>query len=160
MPSQGSLDLLREPLAAELLSAGIPAHLAYTWKDGTPRVVPMWFYWTGETIAMACPPGSPKLKVIQDGTPVTVTIDYEAWPARILTVRGTASTRSIDGEAEFYGDMVHKYLGDGTEDWRAMYRKICPTVVVLTVTPGWVSLIDVANGRFPNTLEKAMATTA
>ena len=37
MPSQGSLDLLREPLAKELLSAGIPAHLAYTWKDGTPE---------------------------------------------------------------------------------------------------------------------------
>ena len=157
MPKQGSVALLQEPLALELLAAGIPAHLAYTWKDGTPRVVPMWFHWTGDAIAMVCPPDSSKLKVIKDGTPVTVSIDYEAWPARLLSVRGTATTQSIEGEAEFYDEMVRKYLGDGTDDWRAMYRKLCPTVVQLIITPEWVSLIDVAHNRFPNALEKAMA---
>jgi hypothetical protein len=117
----------------------------------------MWFHWTGDAIAMICPPGSAKLKVIGDGTPVTITIDYEAWPARVLTMRGRATTRSIDGEAEFYDEMVRKYLGDGTDDWRAMYRKLCPTVVQITVAPEWVALLDVANGRFPTALEKAMA---
>ena len=108
---------------------------------------------------MISPPGSAKLKVIEEGTPVTITIDYEAWPARVLTMRGHATTRSIDGEAEFYDEMVRKYLGEGTDDWRTMYRKLCPTVVQVTVTPEWVALIDVANGRFPTALEKAMAAT-
>ena len=45
---QGDLALLNEPLAQELLHAAIPARLAYVWSDGTPRVVPIWFQWTGE----------------------------------------------------------------------------------------------------------------
>ena len=47
MAQQGSLGLLSDPVAEELLSSVNPARLAYTWTDGSPRVVPMWFYWTG-----------------------------------------------------------------------------------------------------------------
>ncbi|HLG75712.1 MAG TPA: hypothetical protein VKX46_04820 [Ktedonobacteraceae bacterium] len=42
MPSkQGDLSLLQHPIAQTLLHSAIPARLAYTWKDGTPRVVPI-----------------------------------------------------------------------------------------------------------------------
>lgn len=37
---QGSLDLLQEPVAQQLLHAAIPAHFAYEWTDGTPPVSP------------------------------------------------------------------------------------------------------------------------
>ncbi len=30
-----------DPVAQQLLQSTIPARLAYTWRDGTPRVVPM-----------------------------------------------------------------------------------------------------------------------
>ena len=53
---QGDLALLNEPLAQELLHATIPARLAYVWSDGTPRVVPIWFQWTGQEIVMCSPP--------------------------------------------------------------------------------------------------------
>jgi hypothetical protein len=37
---QGNLDLLKDPVAQELLRSNIPAQLAYVSRDGTPRVVP------------------------------------------------------------------------------------------------------------------------
>jgi hypothetical protein len=44
MAQQGSLELLDDPVAEKLLRSAIPARLAYTWMDGTPRVVPVWFH--------------------------------------------------------------------------------------------------------------------
>jgi hypothetical protein len=58
--SQGSLELLHDPIAQELLRSTLPARLAYTWPDGTPRVVPIWFHWTGEEIVMGGPPMRPR----------------------------------------------------------------------------------------------------
>ena len=61
MPQQGSRELLNDPVASALLSSVNPARLAYTWTDGSPRVVPIWFHWTGEQLRdhaqklMACP---------------------------------------------------------------------------------------------------------
>jgi len=34
------------------------ARLAYTWADGMPRVVPIWFHFDGEVITMCSPPRS------------------------------------------------------------------------------------------------------
>jgi hypothetical protein len=46
MPQQGSLELLNDPVARTLLGSANPARLAYAWRDGGPRVVPIWFHWT------------------------------------------------------------------------------------------------------------------
>ena len=51
MPAQqGDLALLHHPVAQELLHSTNPARLAYSWHDGTPRVVPIWFHWTGQEV--------------------------------------------------------------------------------------------------------------
>ena len=44
---QGSLALLEDPVAQKMLQSTLPARLAYTWSDGTPRVVPIWWPWLG-----------------------------------------------------------------------------------------------------------------
>jgi len=41
---QGDLALLEDPVAKRLLESPVPARLAYTWTDGTPRVVPIEFH--------------------------------------------------------------------------------------------------------------------
>jgi nitroimidazol reductase NimA-like FMN-containing flavoprotein (pyridoxamine 5'-phosphate oxidase superfamily) len=64
MAQQGSLELLSDPVAEELLSSVNPARLAYTWTDGSSRVVPMWFYWTGDQVVLASPAKAPKLKAL------------------------------------------------------------------------------------------------
>jgi hypothetical protein len=49
---QGDLALLNDPVARELLHSTNLAKLAYVWTDGTPRVVPLWFAWTGEEVVL------------------------------------------------------------------------------------------------------------
>lgn len=161
MPKQGSLDLLKEPLAQELLQSAVPARLAYMWKDGTPRVVPIWFHWTGSEVLMISPELAPKARSLQDGSKVAIAIDYEAWPVRSLSIRGTLRIMPFEGVAPEYPTMVRKYLGEGADEWLAMYKQLAPKAHRLTVVPEWVGLIDLANGRLPSALEKAMnATTA
>ena len=43
--------LQTDKLAQGVLGSPIVARLAYTWHGGSPRVVPMWFHWTGEDIS-------------------------------------------------------------------------------------------------------------
>ena len=50
MTKQGDLSLLDDPVAQTLLHSTSLARLAYVWRDDTPRVVPIWFHWTGNEI--------------------------------------------------------------------------------------------------------------
>ena len=101
---QGDVGLLREPLAQELLQSKGPAHLAYTWRDGTPRVVPIGFHWNGEELVMATATDAPKTKVLTDGSKVAVSIDSDFAASKILLIRGTARLSVRSNEAK----LAHK----------------------------------------------------
>ena len=47
---KGDLRLLETPLARTLLESTIPARLAHLARDGTPRITPTWFHWTGSEL--------------------------------------------------------------------------------------------------------------
>jgi len=55
MAQQGSLGLLSDSVAKAFLESVNPARLAYSWMDGSPRVVPIWFHWTGDQFVLATP---------------------------------------------------------------------------------------------------------
>src|SRR5437870_1655729 len=85
MPSkQGDVGLLQDPVAQQLLQVKGPAHLAYTWRDGTPRVIPMGFHWNGQEIVMATTADAPKTKVLTNGSQVAVSIDSDFAASQIL----------------------------------------------------------------------------
>jgi len=87
MVRQGSPELLHDPVAEKLLGSTIPARLAYTWMDGTPRVVPVWFHWTGEQFVIGSPARAPKLKALAADPHVALTIDDHGWPYSVLSAR-------------------------------------------------------------------------
>ena len=87
---QGDLSLLQHPAAQELLHSKIPARLAYVWTDGTPRVVPIWFHWNGREVVMGTPPRAPKLKALARNPKVSLTIDDNDFPHKVLLIRGSA----------------------------------------------------------------------
>ena len=157
---QGDLSLLNDSIAQELLHSAIPARLAYVWPDGTPRVVPIWFYWTGEEIVLCSPPGAPKMKALGLEAKIALTIDTEAWPAKALIIRGTAQCRTVEGEVAEYPELVRKYLGDGAETWREQYRQMFPRPMRIAVRPEWAGVLDVAANRFPSAIEAAIAGAA
>src|SRR6188472_3508668 len=105
--------LQTDQVAQHLLGSPTMVRLAYTWRDGTPRVVPMWFHWTGQDILMGAPPNSPKMKVLTERPQVAVSIDAVDWPYQWLNVMGTASVQIVSDPVPFdeYVSMAHRYLG-------------------------------------------------
>jgi hypothetical protein len=148
-PSDTSL--LEDPVAQELLSSKRMAHLAYTWSDGTPRVVPIGFHWNGEVVTMGTPPRAPKLRVLEDRPEVAITIDDEsAWPYKALLIRGLASVEMLDDVAPEYEAAVLRYMGDefGTA-WVDGLRG--QPMARVSVRPTWVCILDFVT-RFPSAL--------
>src|SRR5947208_4380262 len=120
---QGDLSLLNDPTAQELLHSTVPARLAYTWRDGTPRVVPIWFHWNGREIVLGTPPKAPKLKTLGAHPQVALTIDSTTFPYRVLSIRGTARVEHLNDVAPEYAAAAERYFGaEQGQAWAAQLR--------------------------------------
>ncbi|MCE0762165.1 pyridoxamine 5'-phosphate oxidase family protein [Pseudonocardia kujensis] len=142
---------LDDPVARALLSSRIPARLAYCWRDGTPRVVPIWFHWDGTQIVMATPPGAPKLKALHDDVPVAVTIDSQEWPYKVLSIRGRARVSKVTGVCAEYAEAAERYFGP--EQGSAWLSRFPPEVEMwrIAIVPEQVRILDFET-RFPSGL--------
>lgn len=157
MPTQqGDLSLLNDPVAQQLLQSHIPARLAYTWTDGTPRVIPIVFHWNGSEVVLGTSPEAPKMKALEDGTTVAMVMDSDTFPYKVLHIRGTVRTDVVDGIAPEYEEAILRSLGQETGSaWLENMRPITTDMVRIVVTPEWVAIQDFET-RFPNFVEKAM----
>jgi pyridoxamine 5'-phosphate oxidase-like protein len=147
----GDLSFLDHPVAQRLLSSTEPAQLAYSWLDGTPRTIPIWFHWDGKDIVLTTPPRAPKLVALQANPQVAVSIDEHAFPYKILYVRGVASVEMLDDISPEYAAAAERYFGP--EQGRAWVEQLRgqPSARI-RVTPQWVNVIDFET-RFPSALE-------
>ena len=149
---QGDLELLQDPVAQELLRSTIPARLAYTAIDGTPRVVPIWFHWNGREFVMGTPPKAPKLKALAKNPKVALTIDDNTFPHKVLLVRGTARLDPVDGIVPEYAQAAERYFGpEQGRAWMQQLRTTMPGMMKITITPEWVGVLDFKT-RFPSAL--------
>src|SRR5713101_8559668 len=149
---QGDLELLQDPVSQELLQSKIPARLAYIATDGTPRVVPIWFHWNGREFVMATPPKAPKLKALAKNPKVALTIDDNAFPHKVLLVRGTARLESVEGIVPEYAAAADRYFEpEQARAWLAQLRTRISSMVRVTITPEWVGLLDFKT-RFPSAI--------
>jgi hypothetical protein len=149
--SQGDLELLEDPVAQELLRSTELARLAYNWLDGTPRVVPIWFHWTGETLTFGSPPRAPKLRALEHAPSVAVTIDAASgWPPHALLLRGHASVQMLDDVSDEYAAAAHRYLGD--QQGAAWVQQLSGQPMArISVRPSWAGVLDFET-RFPSAL--------
>lgn len=127
MPTQqGSVALLNDPVAQQLLHSTNLARLAYTWPDGTPRVIPIWFHWNGHALVLGTPLGAPKVHVLPHNSKVALTIDADEWPYKVLLIRGTAEVETVDGVVPEYAAAAERYFGaEQGRAWLTMCAK-CP----------------------------------
>ncbi len=154
---QGSLALLDDPVAQQLLQSTAPARLAYTWRDGTPRVVPIWFHWNGQEVVLGGPPDAPKMKVLRDGAKVALTIDSDRMPYKVLLIRGTVRLDSVEGVSPEYVASARRVLGEeGGKAWVAQVGPMLPRMARIFIRPEWVGVLDFET-RFPSAIERAMA---
>jgi Pyridoxamine 5'-phosphate oxidase len=153
---QGDVGLLQEPLAQELLQSKGPAHLAYNWRDGTPRVIPIGFHWNGEEIVMATATDAPKTKVLTNGSKVAVSIDRDFLASNILLIRGTARVDTVEGIAPEYTAMIYRTMSK--EDAEALFKEAAPLYPRMTrifIHPDWVGILDFET-RLPSAIEHAI----
>jgi hypothetical protein len=147
---QAASILKNDPDVKALLTAPHVAQLAYTWHDGTPRVVPMWIFWNGEEIVMGAPPSSPKMRVLADHPTVALNIDTTTWPYQVLSIRGTVSLQAVPIEAlaesfPEYPAMARAYLGEaGSEQFLAAQRQTFSHWMRLTLRPENVRYLNFA----------------
>ncbi len=149
---QGDLSLLQHPASQELLHSKIPARLAYIATDGTPRVIPIWFHWNGHDFVMGTPPKAPKLKALAKNPKVSLTIDENTFPHKVLLVRGTARLEPLTGIVPEYALAAERYFGpDQGKAWVQNLETMISSMVRVTITPEWVGLLDFQT-RFPSAL--------
>jgi Pyridoxamine 5'-phosphate oxidase len=150
-------EVLNDQIAQELLASTELARLAYTWKDGSPRVVPIWFHWNGSEVVLSSPRIAPKLKVLEDRPQVALTIDSSgAWPYHVLLLRGTATVEMADGVPAEYVASSDRYFGpvqgpawiDGVKQMGLKFARI-------VITPTYARILDF-DTRFPSAIEHAM----
>jgi hypothetical protein len=154
---QGDLALLDDPVAQELLHSTNLARLAYTWRDGTPRVIPIWFHWDGEAIVLGSPPNAPKVDVLPTNSKVALTIDRDEFPYHALLIRGTAHVETVEGVTPEYEASAQRYFGEEQgREWVEGVRQMSPQMTRIRVWPEWVSILDFER-RFPSAIQAAMS---
>jgi hypothetical protein len=153
---QGDVSLLREPVAQHLLQSKSPAHLAYTWRDGTPRVVPIGFHWNSQEIVLATATDAPKTKVLTDGSKVALSIDENTSPPKILQIRGTVRTDIVDGIAPEYAAMVRRTMSaEDAQTHLDQAASVYPRMTRIFIRPDWVGILDFET-RLPSAVERAL----
>jgi hypothetical protein len=157
---QGSPQLLDTPLAKRLLASAIPARLAYTAKDGTPRIAASWFQWTDGEVVMPTFIQAPhvtaparRLAALRARPDVAVSIDTESTPAQALMLRGKVQVTEVDGIDPDYAASARQYLGEeAASQYLAMADQPGTRMARITVRPTWVGLLDFAGDRLPGVM--------
>jgi Pyridoxamine 5'-phosphate oxidase len=156
---QGDLGLLRSEAARRLLGSTIPARLAYVATDGTPRIVPTWFHWTGQELVMPTFVSAPhvrhpaaRLVALRANPDVAISIDTEGNPPTALTVRGRAVVTEVDGVPPEYALSARRYLGEeAAASYLAMLDQPVTRMARIAVRPTWVGIVDF-QARMPSGL--------
>lgn len=157
MERQDIDDELSTTGAQELLTSTSAAHLAYTGKDGTPRVIPVGFFWTGEQVVIASATTSPKVMALSARPDVALAIDAGDTPdqARALSIRGRASVEIVDGVVEEYLAAARGTMdADAAAEFEQQVRGMYDQMARIAITPGWVRYYDFGAGRMPRFLQE------
>jgi hypothetical protein len=156
MKRQEIIDELSIAGAQELLDTTF-AHLAYTGPDGTPRVVPVGFFWTGEHAVISTAATAPKVAALSTRPDVALSIDGGGTPgsARALSIRGPATVEIVDGVVPEYLEAARKSMDPAAaaefeKNVRAMYDRMAR----IAITPRWVRFYDFGAGRLPRFLRE------
>lgn len=150
------LRVLKDPIAQELMQSRIPARLAYTAPDGTPRVIPIGFLWKDERLVICTIPGSPKVSALRANPKVALTIDTDSFPPHVLLVRGTATLRVVQGVPPEYLEAARKQIDDeGMPAFEEQVRALYKQMVRIDVEPEWAKVMDFET-RLPSDVERLM----
>ncbi|MEU7478979.1 pyridoxamine 5'-phosphate oxidase family protein [Lentzea sp. NPDC042327] len=135
-------EVLNRPLSQELLGRDI-ARLAFVAQDGTPRNLPVGFCWNGSEIVICTSKNARKLAMLAANPAVALTIDTEAFPPRILSVRGRAELAPVDDIPAEYLQVTKSMTPEQRAEWEADVRSLYTDGMVrIVIRPAWAKLTD------------------
>ncbi|HEX9092167.1 MAG TPA: hypothetical protein VF831_11795 [Anaerolineales bacterium] len=134
------------------------------WTDGTPRVVPIGFTWTGKELVTSSPSSAPKLLALKEGDKVTVTFDSYTPPFMVLYIRGIVHICPCDELVPDWCEAAVRMMGKaGAEGFinmsEAMLKAGAMKITRLAVEPTLAGIVEFQT-RFPSGIEKGMEAMA
>jgi Pyridoxamine 5'-phosphate oxidase len=139
-------------LAQQILETATLSRLAYDGLDGTPRVIPIGFLWTGDAVVVATHPTAPKVAALRARPRVALTIDIGSPPLSLL-LRGSAEIEVVDGIAPEYLQAAAKSMqGEELAGFEANCRETYDQMARIRIVPDWARYFDFSAGRFPEFL--------
>ncbi len=154
------IDLMNDPVVQELVKAPIHARLAYSARDGSPRVIPIGYIWNGEVFVMGSPVNAPKVKALAANPKVALTVDTDSFPPHVLLVRGEAAVEVVDGVPDEFVAASRRFIGeDGMLEWEAGVRALYKQMAIIRVTPTWAKIFDFET-RLPSPVEELIRESA
>ena len=144
-------------VARKLLQRTI-ARLAYVARDGTPRVIPIGYTWTGSAFLMNTATNAAKIKALEVNPDVALTIDTDDFPPNVLLVRGRAELEWVDGIPDEYMQMndTSYMTAEHREAWEAGVRGLYDAMYRIRVVPTWVKVLDFET-TLPSAVEELIA---
>lgn len=141
--TQGDVRLLDHPVAVRLLASRELARVAYVAADGTPRVFPTFFHWTGEELVLPTFAGAKKIPAIRASPAVAVTIDTLSMPPEVLLLRGVAEVDEREGMLPEYVAAQRRYAGVQQGDATvAVLDQPGLRMARISLRPTWVGVLD------------------
>ncbi|MFG1805122.1 pyridoxamine 5'-phosphate oxidase family protein [Streptomyces sp. NPDC049040] len=140
---QGDVGLLRTDVAQRLLGSRELARMAYVAADGTPRVFPMLFHWTGTELVLSTFAGARKIDALRARPAVALTIDAASTPPEVLLIRGRAEVTDVEGIVPEYALAQYRY-GSREQADAALAAVDHPgtRMARIAVRPEWVGVLD------------------
>lgn len=153
-------EILNRPYSQELLNRDL-TRMAYVAKDGTPRCVPIAFVWNGSEIVLCTSTNAPKLHALRENPMVSLTIDTEVHPPKILLIRGRVELDEVEGIPDEYLQINGSYemTPEQRVEWEAEVRTLYASMVRIVVTPTWAKLIDFET-TLPSAVEELVSERA
>ena len=142
--------------AQELLASTSAAHLAYIGKAGTPRVVPVGYFWTGDQFIISTATTAPKVTALSARPDVALAIEAGNTPdeARALSIRGRASVEIVDGVVEEYLAAARRTMdAKAAAEFEQNVRRMYDQMARIAITPHWARYYDFGAGRMPQFLQ-------
>ncbi len=147
-------EVLNDPVAKRLYDTTNLARLAYSAKDGSPRVIPIGYVWDGTHFLMFTATNAAKLVSLANDPRVAITIDTDAFPPNVLLVRGTAEIEIVDGVPDEYLQTNRKNTDpEGYAEWEAGVRQLYKQMARIRITPTWAKIHDFET-RLPSAVEE------
>jgi hypothetical protein len=153
-------DLMNAPVVQDLVKAPVHARLAYSARDGSPRVIPIGYIWNGDVFVMGSPLNAPKVTALAANPKVALTVDTDSFPPHVLLVRGEAALEVVDGVPDEFVEAARRFVGEeGMPDWEAGVRALYQQMVIIRVTPTWAKVFDFET-RLPGVVEELIKGNA